>query len=55
MKITSNSAELTSDDNINLVYSIDAGTRYLIDKISTNLDPTFDKNLFSDLENLIPN
>ena len=50
VKITSNSAELTSDDNINLVYSIDAGTRYLIDKISTNLDPTFDKNLFSDLE-----
>ena len=50
VKILSNSAELISKENINLIYSIDAGTRYTINKISTNLDSTFDKGLFSSLE-----
>ena len=48
--ITSNSAELNKEGNIDLVYSIEAGNRYKINKITTNLDPTFDKNLFFDLE-----
>ncbi len=48
--ITSNSAELNKSGNIDLIYSIDAGTRYIINKIVTNVDPTFDKNLFFDLE-----
>ena len=50
MIITSNSAELNKSGNIDLIYSIDAGTRYIINKIVTNVDPTFDKNLFFDLE-----
>ena len=35
--------------DVNLVYSIDAGTRYIIRKINTNLDPTFDNKLFIEL------
>ena len=50
MIITSNSAELNKSGNIDLIYSIDAGTRYTINKIVSNVDPTFDKNLFFDLE-----
>ena len=49
VNITSNSAELNKDGNIDLIYSIDAGNRYSINKIITNLDPTFDKNLFFSL------
>jgi len=46
VEITSNSAELNQNKNIDLVYSINAGNRYRINKISTNLDQTFDKELF---------
>ena len=48
--INSNSAELNKSGNINLIYSIDAGIRYTINKITTNLDPTFDNKIFFDLE-----
>ncbi len=50
VKINSNIAELNKSGNIDLVYSIEAGNRYTVNKISTNLDPTFDKKLFFDLE-----
>ena len=50
VNITSNSAELNESGNIDLIYSIDAGRRYIIKKISTNLDPSFDKKIFYDLE-----
>ena len=50
VKITSNSAELNESGDIDLIYSIDAGTRYTVNKISTNLDPTFDKKIFFELE-----
>ena len=33
-----------------MIYSIDAGTRYSIDKISTNLDQVFNKELFFPLD-----
>ena len=33
-------------ENIDLIYSIDAGKRYTINKISTNVDPVFDKKIF---------
>ena len=49
VEISSNSAELNEDKNIDLIYSIDAGTRYRINKISTNVDKTFDKELFLSL------
>ena len=49
VKITSSSAEVTKNENINLTYSIEAGKRYFINKITTNADPIFDKDIFFDL------
>jgi len=46
IKITSNIAEINKAGNADLVYSIEEGTRYTINKISTNIDEVFDKNLF---------
>jgi outer membrane protein insertion porin family len=46
VKINSNTAEINKIGNIDLIYSIEAGNRYRINKILTNVDPTFDKNLF---------
>ncbi len=46
VEVSSNSAELNEEKNIDLVYSINAGKRYRINKISTNVDQTFDKELF---------
>ena len=44
--VTSSSAEVEKSGDINLVYSIDAGNRYIFKKIITNVDPVFDKNIF---------
>ncbi len=46
VNVTSNSAELKESGNVELTYSIDAGNRYVINKISTNVDNVFDKNIF---------
>ena len=46
VKITSNSAEIKKSGNVDLTYSINAGKRYIIKKIITNVDPVFDKNIF---------
>ncbi len=46
VKISSNIAEINQAGNANLVYTIDEGNRYTMKKISTNVDPVFDKNLF---------
>ncbi len=51
IKVTSNSANITKQGKIDLVYSIDEGTRYRVDKISTNVDPVFDKKIFFPLNN----
>ena len=50
VNVTSSSAELNKSGNIDIVYSIDAGKRYTINQISTVIDPTFDKELFFDLQ-----
>ncbi len=50
VEINSNTAELNDQGNIDLVYSIDAGTRYTINKISTNADSVFDRKIFSPLQ-----
>ncbi len=50
VKITSSSAEVLDQENINLVYTINAGQRYVINKISTEVDPVFDKNIFYPLQ-----
>ena len=47
--ITSNSAQINKKGNVELTYSINAGKRYIIRKILTNVDPVFDKNLFYSL------
>jgi len=51
VKINSQSAILNKDGNADLVYSIDAGTRYRITKIETNADPVFDSKVFFPLNN----
>ncbi len=51
VQIKSTSAQLLDSSNIELNYTIDAGRRYLIDKISTNVDPAYDKSIFLPLEN----
>ena len=50
VKINSNSAQINNDKNINLVYSIEEGIRYTINKISINSDSVFDKKIFFPLE-----
>ncbi len=51
IKIDSNTAEFNQEGNIDLVYTIDAGERFIIEKISTNIDPVFDKKIFNSLQN----
>jgi len=46
VKITSNLAKINKDGKAELVYSIDEGKRYTINKISTNVDSVFDKKIF---------
>jgi outer membrane protein insertion porin family len=50
VNVVSNSAELKKEGGIELIYSIEAGKRYIIKKINTNVDPVFDKNIFYPLE-----
>ena len=46
VKINSNLATINKSGNAELIYSIDEGNRYTINKISTNVDSVFDKKLF---------
>ena len=46
VKISSNIAEINESGNANLVYTVDEGIRYTINKISTNVDKVFDKKIF---------
>ena len=50
VKITSSSAEITSSENVNLYFNINAGLRYIFDKFETTVDQTFDKKIFFPLE-----
>ncbi len=50
VKVNSTSAELSDNTKIKLNYNIDAGQRYFIDKISTSVDPVFDKEIFFPLK-----
>ncbi len=55
VKIDSASAELQDSSNIELNYTINAGQRYIIDKISTRVDPVYDKKIFFPLEKVYKN
>ena len=46
VEISSNSAEIKKSGEIKLLYSIEAGNRYIIKKIMVNSDPVFDSNIF---------
>ena len=46
IEISSNIAEINKKGNAELVYSIEEGTRYTINKITTNIDKVFDKEFF---------
>ena len=52
VKVTSNSVQVQDTENVNLVYTIDAGQRYTIKKITTNVDSVFNKKLFFPLEKI---
>ena len=46
VEVVSNSAEIKKSGDIELIYSIEAGKRYSIKKITTEVDSVFDKNIF---------
>ena len=52
IKISSNFAEVNEAGRARLVYSIDEGKRYRINKISTRIEPTFDKQIFFPLNKI---
>ncbi len=50
VEVSSSSAEVDTKGNVNINYTINAGDRYIIEKISTTVDPVFDKKIFFPLE-----
>lgn len=50
VKVTSSVATIEDTSGAELIYSIDEGNRFIINKISTKVDKVFDKNLFFPLE-----
>jgi outer membrane protein insertion porin family len=48
--VNSKSATINNNDNVDITYTIDAGKRYILKKISTNVDPVFDKKIFEPLQ-----
>ena len=46
VKVTSKLAKINEEGNAELLYIIDEGDRYTINKISTKIDEVFDKELF---------
>ncbi len=55
VEVTSSFVNLSDKGNMELTYSIEAGTRYRIKKISTKVDDVFDKQLFSPLNKIYKN
>ena len=55
VKIKSNIAKINIIGNAELAYTIEEGERYLINKISTNVDETFNKNIFFSLNDSYKN
>lgn len=46
VQVVSSSAEISQTDQTTLTFNINAGNRYKITKISTNVSPVFDKKIF---------
>ena len=49
VQILSSNVFVKEKEGVELTFSIDAGNRYRIKKISTNIDPVFDKTIFQPL------
>jgi len=49
IEVLSSSVELQNESNIELTFSINAGQRFRIKKLSTNITPVFDKAIFKKL------
>ena len=49
VQVLSNNAEISEDNSTILTYSINAGNRFIVNKISTNVSQVLDKKLFLDL------
>ena len=49
VEVVSSSAESKTETDINLTYSINAGERFRIKKLATDIDPVFDSSIFQKL------
>jgi len=52
VEVSSASAKIIDKSLIEITYSINAGQRYVVDKISTKVDPVFDKKIFFPLNEI---
>ena len=52
VEINSAQAEVIDSSNVNLTFSINAGNRFIFNKIETIVDSTFDKSIFFPLEKI---
>ena len=52
VQVTSNIAQINNVGNADISYTINEGTRYRINKISTNVDKVFDKEIFFPLNKI---
>ena len=50
VQVLSSNAQVSQENLTNLTYTINAGTRYKVNKISTNVSEVLDKNLFLPLQ-----
>ena len=55
VQVLSNKAEISKENFTTLVYTINAGTRYKVNKISTNVSDVLDKKIFTPLEKSFSN
>jgi outer membrane protein insertion porin family len=49
VEILSSSVELKNESNVELTFSVNAGQRFRIKKLSTDISPVFDKTIFKNL------
>lgn len=52
VEVSSASAKVVDKSSVEITYSINAGKRYVIDKITTNVDSVFDKEIFYPLKEI---
>ena len=50
VQVLSSSADIEDKDSIELTFTINAGKRYRIKKLETNIDPVFEKSIFQSLQ-----